>query len=309
MNVLITGSTGFVGKNISSFLHNNHFNIYSLDITPNNSNLFKNSFSWKNFDSLKSHKFDIIIHLAGKAHDLKNTSSIESYFKINYGLTKQIFDFFLNSESKKFIFFSSIKAAVDKADYELSEDIVPNPGSPYGKSKLKAEKYIIEKISNDKCALILRPCMIHGPGNKGNLNTLTSFIRWFKIWPLSNFNNKRSFCSIDNLCFILNKLILNESLKTNILNISDDEPILINDLVKIIANSLNLELKVYKFPKKFIRIIARIGDFLYLPLNTHKLDKLTESYVVSNKKIKSILKIKSLPLKSKDGIAKTLKSL
>ena len=308
MNILITGSTGFVGKNVSSFLQGEIFNLYSLYKSPNNSTFFKKSFTWKNFYELESYSFDIIIHLAGKAHDIKKSTKSDVYFKINYGLTKKIFDFFLKSKSKKFIFFSSIKAVLDKTNTELSEDNTPNPQSPYGLSKLKAENYILEKISSDKFAFILRPCMIHGPGNKGNLNILTKFIKLFKFWPLYNFDNERSFCSIDNLCFILQKLILDNSVKTSIFNISDDEAISTNDLVQIIANSLNIKLNIYKFPKKIIYSIARIGDFLYLPLNTHKLEKLTESYVVSNKKIKSVLKINSFPVSSKDGIEKTLKS-
>ena len=150
--------------------------------------------------------------------------------------------------------------------------------------------------------------MIHGPGNKGNLNLLTNFIKFLGFGPLYNFDNKRSFCSIDNLCFLLERLITDKYLQTSIFNISDDEVVSTNDLVQIIANSLSIKLSVFKIPKIIIQLIARIGDFLYLPINTHKLEKLTESYVVSNKKIKRALKINNLPISSKDGIEKTLKS-
>ena len=308
MNILITGSSGFVGKNISEYLNVGSFKLYSLDRLYNNSTLFNKSFTWENFYELESYSFDVIIHLAGIAHDIKNSTKPEAYYEINYGLTKRIFDFFLKSNSHKFIFFSSIKAVLDKTEIKLNEDVIPNPQTPYGLSKLKAENYIIDKISNNKISFILRPCMIHGPGNKGNLNLLTNFIKFFKFWPLYNFDNKRSFCSIDNLCFLLERLITNKHLHTSIFNISDDEAISTNDLVQIIANSLSIKLGVFKIPKIIIQLIASIGDFLYLPINTHKLEKLTESYVVSNNKIKRALKINNLPIGSKDGIEKTLKS-
>jgi hypothetical protein len=55
-------------------------------------------------------------------------------------------------------------------------------------------------------------------------------------------------------------------------------------------------------------MIAKIGDLLYLPLNSEKLQKLTESYVVSNEKIKKALKIDKLPISASEGILKTIHS-
>lgn len=78
----------------------------------------------------------------------------------------------MKSKTKKFIFFSTAKAAADKVDGIQTEDVVPSPVGPYGESKIAAEKYIQEHLVKEKQVYILRPCMIHGPGNKGNLNLL-----------------------------------------------------------------------------------------------------------------------------------------
>ena len=190
MNILITGIHGFVGSNLVSSLKGRH-TLYGLDIvTPVKDGVVK-TFSWKDieptsFPLYHLPQFDAVIHLAGKAHDTKNESVAQAYFDINTGLTRKIFDFFLESSSKKFIFFSSVKAAADSVVGDiLTEDVVPAPVGPYGESKIKAEEYIlkgegkIEKGAGEVCGAvgqsgrlgldrqvyILRPCMIHGPGN------------------------------------------------------------------------------------------------------------------------------------------------
>ena len=111
--------------------------------------------------------------MAGKAHDLKNVNDQSEYYIANTEFTKQVFDQFLESDAKVFITLSSVKAVADKPETELTEDYIPNPITHYGKSKLLAERYILNKeIPHGKRVFILRPCMIHGPGNKGNLNLL-----------------------------------------------------------------------------------------------------------------------------------------
>ena len=113
------------------------------------------TFLWENIETISYPlqnlpRFDAIIHLAGKAHDTKNQSIAQDYFDINTGLTQKIFDFFLKSLAKKFIFFSSVKAAVDSVVGDiLTEDVIPTPVGPYGESKIKAEEYILNKLTVD----------------------------------------------------------------------------------------------------------------------------------------------------------------
>ncbi|MGD4786433.1 NAD-dependent epimerase/dehydratase family protein, partial [Xanthomonas citri pv. citri] len=121
---------------------------------------------------------DAIIHLAGKAHDTKNTSEESDYYQINTELTKVLFDKFLQSDIKDFIFFSSVKAAADTVEGVLTEEVEPNPKTPYGDSKIKAEQYLLsQELPSGKRVIIIRPCMIHGKGNKGNLNLLYKVVR------------------------------------------------------------------------------------------------------------------------------------
>ena len=286
----LTGASGFVGKSVLKFLGEHNFRI------------------WSRNESLQLGGVCSVIHLSGKAHDLKNTSSSHEYYEVNTELTKKVYDAFLASDAKVFITLSSVKAATDQVEGELTEQYHPNPITHYGKSKLLAEQYIFSKeIPEGKRVYVLRPCMIHGPGNKGNLNLLYKIVSKNIPWPLGAFENKRSFCSIDNLMFVFKELIEREDIPSGIYNVADDEPLSTNELIGMIAQSQNRIPKIWNISKKIIERVASIGDKLRLPLNTERLQKLTSSYVVSNAKIKAAIG-KPLPVSSREGLLKTIKS-
>jgi nucleoside-diphosphate-sugar epimerase len=248
----------------------------------------------------------VVIHLAGKAHDLKKTSEDKEYYEANTELTKKVFNQFLESSSKVFIFMSSVKAATDVVQGILSEDIMPDPVTVYGKSKLAAEEYILSKeIPENKRVYILRPCMIHGPNNKGNLNLLYNFVSKGIPYPFGRYVNKRSFVSVDNLCFVIKELIDSSKIESGIYNIADDISLSTIDLVQMMSEILCKPTRILKVPKLIIRFIAKVGDFLPLPINSERLIKLTENYEVSNLKIKNAIQ-KKLPISSSEGIKKTL---
>jgi nucleoside-diphosphate-sugar epimerase len=290
MKIYLTGSTGFVGTSFLDYFQN-------LPI-----------YIWTKGLEFSLNKASIVIHLAGKAHDLRNTLRPEEYYQVNTDLTRKIFDAFLDSDAKVFLTLSSVKAVADEVEGSLTEEFIPAPLTHYGKSKLLAEQYILSKeIPEGKRIYILRPCMIHGPGNKGNLNLLYQLVSKGIPWPLGAFENKRSFCTIDNLMFIIKELIDREDIPSGVYNIADDEALSTNEVISVLAESQNRTPKIWKVPKGLIQIIAGIGNLFRLPLNEERLQKLTDSYVVSNQKIKSAVG-KPLPVSSKKGLLKTFKS-
>jgi len=288
--IFLTGGSGFVGQSVKTYFGSL---IHELDLR--NSVLVK-------LDG------NVILHFAGKSHDLKNIFDAKEYYEVNTDLTKKIYDAFLVSEAMVFITLSSVKAVADQVDRELTEEHPQNPVTHYGKSKLQAEQYIFSKpIAEGKRVYVLRPCMIHGPGNKGNLNLLYKIVSKSIPWTLGAFENKRSFCSIDNLMFILKELIERADIPSGIYNVADDEPLSTNDLIGLIAQSQNRAPKIWNISKKFIEGVASIGDKLHLPLNAERLHKLTSSYVVSNAKLMAAIG-KPLPVSSKEGLMKTFQS-
>lgn len=304
MKILITGIHGFVGSNLVSALSGQH-TIFGLDIVSPIREGVSYTFSWDDLEKGTVPEVDAIIHLAGKAHDTKNQAAAEVYFKVNTGLTEKIYDYFLKSSARKFIFFSTAKAAADRVEGVLTEEVVPAPVGPYGESKIKAEEYILSHPDPEKQVYILRPCMIHGPGNKGNLNLLYNVVKKGIPWPLGAFENRRTFTSIDNLSFVISGL-LTKDVPSGIYNMGDDEALSTNELIEVICKSLGKKAHIWRLPKGLMNGVAKVGGWLHLPLNPERLRKLTENYISSNAKIKAALGIERMPVEVREGLMRTL---
>lgn len=318
MRILITGVHGFVGSNLVKYLAPSH-TLYGLDIiAPEKEGVVK-TFSWNDLDKEgEIPPVDAIIHLAGKAHDTRNKSAADVYFNVNTGLTQRIFDWSLaNPSAKKFVFFSTAKAAADQVEGVLTEDVMPAPVGPYGESKIKAEEYIKEKCGvvsptqhewlpvNGKDVYFFRPCMIHGPGNKGNLNLLYSVVSKGIPWPLGAFDNRRTFTSVENICYAVEG-VLTKDVPSGIYNMGDDDALSTNELIEVICSVLGKKAHIWRIPRGLMNGIAKVGGWLHLPLNPLRMQKLTENYVSSNAKIKKALGIERFPVNARDGLKSTI---
>lgn len=149
--------------------------------------------------------------------------------------------------------------------------------------------------------------MIHGPGNKGNLNLLHQIVSKGFSWPLGAFENQRSFLSVENLCFVIKKLLDNIAIPSGVYQVADNEPLSTNELIQLLGTSLKRTTRIWKIPSRFIKGVAKVGDYLPIPLNSERLQKLTESYVVNNEKIVAAIG-KKLTVEAKEGMLLTFRS-
>lgn len=294
MKIIITGASGFVGKNLSCHFQNNGDVVLPLSLRKEN---------WKLSSA------SAIIHLAGIEKDTRTPHNYDYYIQINSYLTEKVFQEFLASDIRDFIFVSSIKAAADSSDQILTEDTKPNPISPYGKSKLLAEKLISKyEIPDGKRLIIIRPCLIHGPEDSGNLKLLYKIAEKGIPYPLGNFSNQRSYISIENLSFLLSEILKKKDFKSGIYNFADDSPLSTRKLVEIMYESLEKKPRIFNFPSTPINLASKMFSKIGFKMIEESLKKLTENFVVSNSKIKNELGIEKLPLTAEEGLIKTIKS-
>lgn len=285
MKILITGAYGFVGTNLCRYLAEKGHACHALDVpAAKRDNVPYASFhTWDELEKLPD--VDAVVHLAGKAHDLKKVASEQSYFDVNVGLTEKIFNA-MQGRTARFIYFSSSKADAN--------------GNAYGRSKLAAEQFLNGR------AIVLRPAMIHGPGNKGNLNLLWGIARRGLPWPLAAFENQRSFTSIGNVCAAVEALCARGV--NGVYPIADDEMISTNRLIELIAETCGRKARLWRLPKGLMRLAARIGDVLHLPLTTERIEKLTEDSFVDNAALKRMLDWQTMPVGAEEGMRATLRS-
>lgn len=283
----MTGSHGFVGTNL-------------IEALSEGCEIIR----WNAREDKELPECDAVIHLAGLAHDTKRNKTSkgrwkkEEYFRVNTELTIRIFDRFMESGAKKFIFFSSIK--------------VQDGDTAYAVSKRNAELAISQKEEvrrkKGKEVYILRPCMIHGKGNKGNLNLLVKWVEKGLPWPLAAFDNKRSFASMGNVAYVVSELLKKDT-DSGTYNICDDEAVSTNELIGLIFECFGKKARFWRIHRGLMKSLARIGDTLHLPLNTERLGKLTDDYIVSNRDIKFALGVGRMPVEAKEGLRESIRSM
>jgi len=294
--ILLFGASGFLGSHLKKSLTHN---IVPINIRK------------ENWQKSLSDNTSVYINCIGKAHDHSGIATEKDFYQANFEAVKLLFNEFINSKAFLFIHISSIAVVEENERAEIiNEQSECFPVSYYGKSKKAAEDYLLaQDIPDGKKLIILRPVMIHGDGDKGNLKLLYKIISKRIPYPLGSFNNLRSFISIDNVSYLLNEIINKwENIDSGVYNISDDIPVSTKKIIEVIAQTQKRKAIILCLPIVFINFFARTGDLLKLPFNTKRLKKMTSNLIVSNEKIKQSLGIKELPLSASEGLVKTIKN-
>ena len=273
--ILVTGSNGYVGN---SFI-NQYKNKYSFE---------KFSLLNENLESISFNCIDIVVHCAALVHQ-KVEQPYEKYYEVNVEYPLKLAKLAKQNGVKQFIFISTI--AVYGEDLEkLNENTICNPITPYGKSKLEAEKQLLELNNEDFVVSIIRPPMVYGKNAPGNIDSLIKLVKKLPIIPLGKIENKRSFISIQNLCHIIDEIISKQ--KSGVFLTSDDEPISTTKLCELISKNLDKKIYLVKIP--FFESLLKT-----LKPSFHK--RLYGSLEVDNSITKEKLNLKN-PYSVEDGI-------
>lgn len=232
MNLLITGSNGFIGQ-------------YYIKKNQNKFNIQKFSFINDNFDLLDCKNIDVVLHLSALVHQM-NGATKEEYENINVEQTFNLAKKAKGSGVKHFIFMSTVKVYGEENDNAYTENTECKPIDEYGISKLKAEGLL--KTLEDDCfkISIIRTPIVYGYRVKANIKNLVNLVQKIGILPLGGINNKRSMVYVGNLSHLVNVVI--EKQKSGVFLAADDKPLSTTELIILIAKSLNKKVYLIKIP-------------------------------------------------------------
>jgi nucleoside-diphosphate-sugar epimerase len=232
MNILMTGSSGFIGN----YFIKKYKNIYNFKYF---------SFRKDNFNDLILQDINTIIHLSALVHQMGGASK-EEYEEINVTQTLKLAKKAKVNGVKQFIFMSTVKVYGEETDLSYREKSDCIPQDEYGKSKLKAELELQKLADDDFKVSIVRTPIVYGYGVKANINNLIKLVQKMPILPFADTQNKRSMVYIGNLCCLVNELIIQE--KEGIFLACDDQPISTYNLIQLIANELDKKVYLIKIP-------------------------------------------------------------
>jgi len=276
MNILLTGSNGFIG----SYFKNHYSNKYKIE-----------SFSFlnNNFEDLSLSNIDTVIHLSALVHQMGGASKNE-YEKVNITQTLDLAKKAKKSGVKHFLFMSTVKVYGEETDIAYTEKSVCLPQDEYGQSKLKAELEL-QKIEDEKFKIsIIRTPIVYGYGVKANMKNLINLVDKNPILPFAKIKNKRSMVYIGNLCHLIDEVMIQN--KSGIFLASDDEAISTTKLIILISQSLDKKTSLIKIP--FFETLLKV-----LKPSFHK--RLYGSLEIDNSETKEKLKYSNL-YSVEDGI-------
>jgi len=291
--ILLTGASGFVGQHLIQEL--SHYELHAISTSKHPINSITRQYTWAQLDQIEGN-YDAVIHMAGLAHDTSNQAEEQKYFEVNQGLTQKLIDRAGAWNITTFIYLSSVKAAVDStSDSRLTETLDLTPGEIYGRSKRAAEEVILsDRQSFQK--VILRPVMIYGKGQKGNLVTLEKIIRKGLPLPIRNWKNKRSVLFIGNLTYCI-RSIVEKQVENGVYYVADDDASSTADLINHIGHGINIKPRYIPFPNAIIQFGKGI-----LPSRFKKTaDKVLGNLQVDNSKLRNALALEAMPFTTEEG--------
>ena len=288
MNILITGANGFLGSHIKKVWERKNYNV--LDLGRTNKNAISCNLS-SDVPTIKE-PIEYVIHLAGKAHMVPKTSAEkEAFYLVNTKGTENLLQGIEKSSSfpKGILFVSTVAVYGNTKGENITEDAPLNAIDPYGKSKIQAEKILIEWGEKHNIPIsIIRPPLIIGKNAPGNLQKMIQGIKNKRYANIAGGKAKRSMVLAEDIANFTPTLVQ----YNGIVNVTDGYNPSFKEISKIIGNKFGK--KVFNIPYFFAKTFGLTGDVLEkitkkeMPFSSNKLSKMTSSLTFSNAKASTI---------------------
>ena len=281
MKILITGSTGFLGKQIHSFLIQDNI---VLGLSRKNSYY---NVDLSNIIPLFTDDFDLVIHCSGKAHSIPTTEKDSiSFYSINVtGTTNLLKGLTRSNLPKYFLFISSVSVYGLTEGSLINEEYPLIANDPYGKSKIECELLIQDwcKKHNVICTILRLPLII-GPNPPGNLGDMIKSIKNGYYFNIGEGNARKSMV----LASDVSKHIIQIATVGGVYNLTDGYHPTFKELSRNIANQLGKSF-LPSLPLSVAKLISKIGDMFFkkFPINTKKLNKINSTLTFDDSKART----------------------
>ena len=315
--VLVTGANGFVGQSLSRLLHREGFqvraairqqSIYSLpeDFPVTDRVTFDLDRQDNDYNQLLD-GVEFVVHLAARVHRVnKSRDDLAVYRRTNVSGTRLLAEQAARRGVQRFIFLSTIKVNGEyttteklSRQYRFAESDLANPQDSYSISKFEAERAIYKVCeSSTMKSVILRPPLVYGPGVKANFLQLLKVVARGYPLPFASIKNLRSILFIENLCNGILACMIHPDAANQIFLISDYD-VSIPELIRKIASAMGRKAFLIPLPISLLKVMAVLSG------KTRSIERLTQSLVIDNSKIKKCLEW-SPPYSLDEGLASTV---
>lgn len=314
MNICIIGGSGFIGTYLIDLLKKNN-QVYNLDkaVISSNKNQIKADIT--NYPALLEafpDDIDIVILLAAEHKD--NISPTSLYYDVNVEGTRNVLKVMDEKGVSKILFTSSV-AVYGLNKVNPTEDSPTDPFNDYGKSKLMAEEVLRDWYANDisKTLIIIRPTVVFGPNNKGNVYNLLTQIVNGKFIMIGNGNNIKSMAYVENIVDFISLSISSLQNGYYLFNYVDKPDISTCQLVNKVEELMNKKIIPIKIPYfigylggLFLDIIGKISGKKF-SISSVRVKKFCATTQFSSLNAKAVNFKPTFTLY--DGLAKTVYSI
>ena len=259
MRIAVTGANGFIGQQLCPYLQEQlKADIITLTRSPSAIGNKALSFSVSDEQLISDlSQIDCLIHLAARTHSNATATDLE---RDNLALSERVAKLALAAKVARVIYISSIKvngdSTQDRAPFTADE--TPQPDDDYGRSKLASELILKKHLTNNSTELvIIRPPLVYGSNNKGNLKSLEKLIRLGLPLPFANLNNQRDLVSIENLCALISLTVAHPHAANQIFLVSDGISRNTKEIVELLAKYQNRQLRFFKMPDWVFAVLKK----------------------------------------------------
>jgi nucleoside-diphosphate-sugar epimerase len=243
LKILITGATGFVGRNLVEALSGEKHRLYALVrrtskadfLRTNNVRLVYGDITeGKGLKETFSLGFDAVYHCSGLVEDTR----LERLMEVNVKGTENICRLALETKVPRLIYLSSVAVVSGNPDLPLREDLPLKAANNYGISKLEAEKKVIEFRKQGLRAAIIRPCMIYGEGEP-HLSSLIMRLLKYRLLPVvDGGNNKLHLAYVKNVARVLAMALRNDAFLKGTFFVADEEVLTVREIFTIWSETI-----------------------------------------------------------------------